>query len=251
MCAGAVATSRGRHLIWACVCVSARQRLSSLNAAWRTLSEERLSRLDELSERRSQRVWQELSRRIQSAASNQSKLAQMRRMHARNKSALESERQRRVWVVRRQQESAAAVRGQEAALRLQQEQRRAANAAHQLAQRRHLALCGDNLRRQMRHRDALAHIRQLEEQMTNEARFKLKLDEARVEQFQRQRQMDVLASRQLAHVAANLRQAVRSGGRAVTFDRMAARADLESRLLVGASPACCRLHRPRSHTQLL
>ena len=45
--------------------------------------------------------------------------------------------------------------------------------------------------------------------MLDEARFKLKLDEARVEQFVQRRERAVSASRHLAHVAANLRQAVR------------------------------------------
>ena len=52
-------------------------------------------------------------------------------------------------------------------------------------------------------------IRRLEGQQLSEARFKLRLEEARVEQFVRRRELAVAASRQLAHVSAGLRQAVR------------------------------------------
>ena len=52
-------------------------------------------------------------------------------------------------------------------------------------------------------------IRQLEGQMAAEARFKLSLERARVEQFVQQRQLAVSSSRRLAHLAAGLREAVR------------------------------------------
>ncbi|XP_043193593.1 trichohyalin-like isoform X2 [Amphibalanus amphitrite] len=228
------------------------QHVSSLNASWLALSEERIQRLGDAAERRSQKVWEELSRRIQSAAENQRRLERGRRAHAAVKSATESERRRQAREARQRQLQLSAGRGREAAARLQRDQQRAERVARQLAESRRLAVSRENLTRQSRHQQALRHIRQMEEQVLDEARFKLRLDEARVEQFVQQRDMAVMSSRHLAHVAANLRQAVRSGDRSATFDRMAARADLESRVLYGPAHAGCdRLYRPRSQTHIL
>ncbi|KAF0304093.1 hypothetical protein FJT64_024011 [Amphibalanus amphitrite] len=229
-----------------------RKHVSSLNASWLALSEERIQRLGDAAERRSQKVWEELSRRIQSAAENQRRLERGRRAHAAVKSATESERRRQAREARQRQLQLSAGRGREAAARLQRDQQRAERVARQLAESRRLAVSRENLTRQSRHQQALRHIRQMEEQVLDEARFKLRLDEARVEQFVQQRDMAVMSSRHLAHVAANLRQAVRSGDRSATFDRMAARADLESRVLYGPAHAGCdRLYRPRSQTHIL